>query len=147
MSLSVQVRLVDINQKMVEAWRETFENNPEVQIVPGSMLEQTVDAWVSPTNSRGFMDGGLDAVIKNRLGPVIEQQVQQAIATKYGGVLPVGHATCVTTGVAMPKYLISTPTMNSSAEDVSDTMNVALACAAVFQAVTLQKAQCLHRKQ
>jgi hypothetical protein len=37
--------------------------------------------------------------------------------------------------------LISTPTMVASSEDVSDTMNVALACAAAFQAVHMQNAR------
>jgi hypothetical protein len=56
----VKVILVDINPKMVAAWRSTFEENPEVEIVSGSMLTQSVDAWVSPTNAKGRMDGGLD---------------------------------------------------------------------------------------
>ncbi|MEK6234562.1 MAG: hypothetical protein N2C14_07605, partial [Planctomycetales bacterium] len=38
-------------------------------------------------------------------------------------------------------YLISTPTMVTSSEDVSDTMNTALACAAAFQAVHIQNAR------
>jgi O-acetyl-ADP-ribose deacetylase (regulator of RNase III) len=36
--------------------------------------------------------------------------------------------------------LISTPTMVASSEDISDTLNVALACAAAFQAVHMQNA-------
>lgn len=136
----VHVTLVDINPKMVAAWRETFEENPEVQIVQGSMLQQHAGAWVSPTNSRGSMDGGLDAIIKNHLGAGIEKAVQKEIARKYGGVMPIGHATCVPTGREAPRYLISTPTMVGSSDDVSDTLNVALACAAAFQAVHMQNA-------
>ncbi|MGF1580289.1 MAG: macro domain-containing protein [Gemmataceae bacterium] len=136
--MQIQIVLVDINSKMVGAWEDTFEDNPEVQIVEGSMLNQQVDAWVTPTNSRGSMDGGLDAVIKNHFGNVIQTRVQQEIAKQFGGLMPVGHATCVPTGVASPKYLISVPTMISSSEDISDTMNVALACAAAFQMVHMQ---------
>jgi O-acetyl-ADP-ribose deacetylase (regulator of RNase III) len=136
----VKVTLVDINPRMVAAWQATFEENPEVEIVQGSMLEQTVDAWVSPTNSRGSMDGGLDAIIKNHLGAKIESQVQKEIGRRHGGFLPVGHATCVPTGMDVPRYLISTPTMHASSQDISDTLNVALACAAAFQAVHMQNA-------
>lgn len=136
----VAVTLVDINPKMVAAWRETFEENPEVRIVQGSMLEQAVGAWVSPTNSRGSMDGGLDAVMKKHFGPKIEKAVQQEIGRLYGGVMPLGYATCVPTGAHQPRYLISTPTMVQSSEDVSDTLNVALGCAAAFQAVHMQNA-------
>jgi len=136
--MRVRIVLVDINAKMVKAWRATFEENPEVEIVEGSMLDQRVNAWVTPTNARGSMDGGLDAVIKNHLGQQIEHRVQAEIARLYGGHMPVGHATCVLTGRKLPEFLISTPTMVASAEDVSDTMNVALACAAAFQVVHMQ---------
>jgi O-acetyl-ADP-ribose deacetylase (regulator of RNase III) len=137
----VKVVLVDINPKMVAAWRATFEENPEVEIIQGSMLDQPVSAWVSPTNSRGSMDGGLDAVIKGRLGTKIQTKLQQEIARKYGGLLPVGHALCIPTGEMQPGYLISTPTMLASSEDISDTLNVALACAAAFQSVNMQNAR------
>jgi len=134
----VAVTLVDINPKMIAAWRSTFEENPEVQIVQGSMLEMPVSAWVSPTNSRGSMDGGLDLVIKKSLGAKIEKAVQQEIAARYSGLMPVGHAVCVPTGQVQPAYLISTPTMVGSSDDISDTMNVALACCAAFQTVHQQ---------
>lgn len=41
-------------------------------------------------------------------------------------------------GAVNPKFLISTPTMETSSQDVSETLNVALACAAAFQAVHRQ---------
>jgi O-acetyl-ADP-ribose deacetylase (regulator of RNase III) len=139
--MQVKVVLVDINPAMVKAWRETFEENPEVEIVQGSMLEMQTSAWVSPTNSGGRMDGGLDLVIKRNLGEPVEKRVQQQIAHRYGGIMPVGRSTCVPTGKTIPRYLISTPTMVGSNEDVSDTLNVALACAAAFQAVHTQNEQ------
>lgn len=139
--MAVKVVLVDINPKMVKAWRDTFEENPEVEIVQGSMLDQRVDAWVTPTNSHGNMDGGLDAVIKNNLGQKIEQAVKKCIADRFGSSLPVGHATCVQTGRQKPNFLISTPTMVKSSEDISDSLNVALACAAAFTAVHVQNAK------
>ncbi|MCI0458038.1 MAG: macro domain-containing protein [Gemmataceae bacterium] len=137
----VKVVLVDVNPRMVQAWQATFEENPEVDVVLGSMLEQPVDAWVSPTNSKGSMDGGLDAVIKGHLGGQIEGRVQKEIGRVHGGFLPVGHSTCVPTGTNTPRYLISTPTMTASSQDISDSLNVALACAAAFQAVHIQNAR------
>jgi O-acetyl-ADP-ribose deacetylase (regulator of RNase III) len=136
----VRVILVDVNPKMIAAWKATFEENPEVDVVQGSMLEQQVSAWVSPTNGKGSMDGGLDAVIKKHFGGKIESAVQQEIKKLYSGTLPVGYATCVETGSPMPRFLISTPTMAGSSEDISDTLNVALACAAAFQRVHMQNA-------
>jgi O-acetyl-ADP-ribose deacetylase (regulator of RNase III) len=134
----LRVVLVDINPRMIESWKDSFEENPEVQIVQGSMLDQVVDAWVSPTNSRGVMGGGLDGIIRKHLGNQIQTKVQAEIAKLPGGQLPIGQATCVPTGYPTPKFLISTPTMSRTREDVSATMNVALACAAAFQAAALQ---------
>lgn len=136
--MRIKVVLIDINPAMIAAWRETFENNPEVEIRHGSMLEQRVSAWVTPTNSAGNMDGGLDAVIRKYLGEGIQQRVKAAIKEQYKGAMPVGYATCVASMREFPEYLISTPTMVGSSEDISDGMNVALACAAAFQAVHMQ---------
>jgi O-acetyl-ADP-ribose deacetylase (regulator of RNase III) len=137
----VRVVLVDVNKKMIDAWQSVFEENPEVEIVHGSMLDQPTSAWVSPTNSRGSMDGGLDAVIKKHLGAKIETQLQKAIKMRYGGSMPVGHAIATPTEKPQPRFLISTPTMHGSSDDISATLNVALACAAAFQAVHMQNAE------
>ena len=139
--MTVKIVLVDVNPKMVDSWRASFEENPEVTIVQGSMLDQAVDAWVTPTNSRGHMGGGLDAIIKKFLGAQVEQRVQAEIARLYNGRMPVGCAVCVPSGGTVPRFLISTPTMTATREDVSDTLNVALACAAAFQMVHAQNAR------
>src|SRR5262249_58539549 len=55
--------------------------------------------------------------------------------------VPVGGAVGVPSGGMRPRYLISTPTMAASREDVSDTLNVALACAAAFQAAHAHNAR------
>ncbi|MFE1908950.1 ADP-ribosyltransferase domain-containing protein [Streptomyces gardneri] len=135
---ALKVVLVDVNDEVVAAWRSAFADTPEVDIRQGSLLDVDVDAWVSPTNARGRMDGGVDALVKRRLGAGIQVRVQRAIREHFGGSLPVGSAVCVPSGAAVPRYLISTPTMRESSQNVSDTMNVALACAAAFRAVHLQ---------
>lgn len=139
-SSQLRVVLSDVNAKVVQAWRSAFADTGEVEIVAGSILDQRVDAWVSPTNSAGRMDGGVDAVIKRHLGAGIQLRVQRAIRDGYAGSLPVGSAVCVPSGAANPKFLISTPTMTQSVQNVRETLNVALACAAAFQAVHLQNA-------
>ncbi|MEV4924770.1 macro domain-containing protein [Streptomyces roseoverticillatus] len=134
----LRVVLADINTEVVEAWRAAFADTPGVEIRKGSLLDVEVDAWVSPTNSRGRMDGGLDAAIKRYLGAGIQLRVQRAIRDQFEGNLPVGSAVCVPSGAVNPKFLISAPTMEYSAQNVSETLNVALACAAAFQAIHRQ---------
>ncbi|GAA3184634.1 macro domain-containing protein [Nonomuraea roseoviolacea] len=134
----LKVVLADVNAEVVQSWRAAFADTPDIEIHHGSILDQQVDAWVSPTNSRGRMDGGVDAVIKRHLGAGIQLRVQRAIRDQFGGTLPVGSAVCVPSGAVNPKFLISTPTMVRSAQNVSETLNVALACAAAFQAIHMQ---------
>src|SRR5687767_11082028 len=138
--------LVDINARMVAAWRAHFPGDdcPEVRIVHGSILRQQADAWVTPTNARGSMDGGLDAVLKRYLGNGIEARVRREITHRHDGWLGVGCATCVGTdglwappGGAQPRFVISTPTMLTSSENVSGTLNVAWSFAAALHAARL----------
>ncbi|MEU0742215.1 macro domain-containing protein [Streptomyces sp. NPDC006134] len=135
---ALRVVLTDIDTQVVEAWRAAFADTPGIEIRQGSILDEDVDAWVSPTNSRGRMDGGVDAAIKRHLGAGIQLRVQRAIRDRFAGRLPVGSAVCVPSGASTPKFLISTPTMEKSSQNVSETLNVALACAAAFQAVHRQ---------
>ncbi|WP_405834261.1 ADP-ribosyltransferase domain-containing protein [Streptomyces sp. NBC_00105] len=138
---TLRVVLTDVNERVVEAWRAAFADTPGIEIRRGSILEEDVDAWVTPTNSRGRMDGGVDAAIKRHLGSGIQLRVQRAIRDRFAGALPVGSAVCVPSGATTPRYLISTPTMVQSSQNVSATLNVALACAAAFQAVHRQNRQ------
>ncbi|MER7584727.1 macro domain-containing protein [Kitasatospora sp. NPDC097691] len=134
----LKVVLTDLNATVVESWRSAFADTPEVEIHNASILATEVDAWVSPTNSRGRMDGGTDAAIKRHLGAGIQLRVQRAIRERHAGSLPVGSAVCVPSGAVNPRFLISAPTMQTSSQNVSETLNVALACAAAFQAVHRQ---------
>ncbi|MFD5409256.1 macro domain-containing protein [Streptomyces nojiriensis] len=137
----LRVVLTDVNAEVVQAWRAAFADTPGVEIRQGSILDEAVDAWVTPTNSRGRMDGGVDAVIKRHLGAGIQLRVQRAIRAQFAGSLPVGSAVCVASGAVEPKFLISTPTMEQSSQNVRETLNVALASAAAFQAVHRQNAE------
>ncbi|MFC9295110.1 macro domain-containing protein [Streptomyces sp. NPDC057011] len=135
---ALRVVLTDVNERVVEAWRAAFADTPGIEIRKGSILDEDVDAWVTPTNSQGRMDGGVDAVIKRYLGSGIQLRVRRAIRDRFAGTLPVGSAVCVPSGATVPRYLISTPTMVQSSQNVSATLNVALACAAAFQAIHRQ---------
>jgi len=138
MGTALRVVLTDVNAGVVEAWRAAFADTPGIEIRRGSILDENVDAWVTPTNSLGRMDGGVDAVIKRHLGAGVQLRVQRAIRDRFAGRLPVGSAVCVPSGATVPRHLISTPTMEQSSQNVRDTLNVALACAAAFQAVHRQ---------
>lgn len=133
--MKTRIILVDRNPAVVKALHTAFAAEDGFDFAFGSLLDQRVDAWVSPTNARGDMSGGLDGAIRGRLGAQIQARVKAEIRRLHGGYLPVGFATCVPTGQILPGYLISAPTMSEAVTDVSATMNAALACCAALQAL------------
>lgn len=107
----IDYTLVDIDINMVEAWRLFFANEPHVKIVHGSLLEVECDTIVSPANSFGFMDGGVDYYISEYLGWDLQNKLQAIIKALPEGELLVGKALVLDTGHSHVPYLISAPTM------------------------------------
>ena len=53
---------------MAAAWRKAFDDAPCAVVVEGDILEGQFDAVVSPANSFGFMDGGIDLAYRRYFG-------------------------------------------------------------------------------
>jgi len=132
--MSLQIILCDINIRIVEAWQARFRGVPEVTAVHGNIFDVKADALVSPANSFGFMDGGLDAAISQFFKGTIQVKVQRLIREKHFGGLPVGQAEVVPTGFERFPYLICAPTMRTP-QNVSHTLNAYLAFRAALLAV------------
>src|SRR5262249_55587908 len=95
--------------------------------------QRPADALVSPANSFGIMDGGLDLAIRDQLGFAVERKAQEVIDEKYHGELPVGSAEVVETGDARWRYLIVAPTVRVP-EPIPFTINAYLAFRAALLA-------------
>lgn len=66
---------------------------------------------VSPANSQGFMDGGIDRIYTEYFGLRPQTELQSAISRLHAGELAVGASLVVSTGHERIPYLISAPTM------------------------------------
>ena len=108
--MELQLILCDIHAATVAAWRREFAGCPHVSVWHGDLLDIDADAYVSPANSYGPMDGGIDWDLRERFGHEIEDRVRDAVAER-GGRLPVGEAVVVETHDEDVPYLISAPTM------------------------------------
>jgi O-acetyl-ADP-ribose deacetylase (regulator of RNase III) len=117
---------------MVRAWRAAFADRDEIEVIEGDYFARQAAALVSPANSFGIMDGGLDAAIRDELGFAIQQRVQRVIIERHHGELPVGTAELVETGDVRWPVLVVAPTMRVP-ESVAQTLNAYLA----FRAVVL----------
>ena len=103
--------LVCRNRELSRAWRAHFATVPEVEIVEGDITTFECDAIVSPANSFGFMDGGLDDKLTRRFGLALQERVQAEIARRPLRELLVGEALVVPTGCGQTPWLIVAPTM------------------------------------
>lgn len=134
------IKFVAFHLDLFYAWQKYFADCADVEIIDGDILEQEADALVSPANSFGYMDGGLDLKISQKLGWDIEKKVRQRLLDDFYGELPVGNALIVETGLKQFSYLVSAPTMRVPM-DVSKTANAFLAFKAVLAEVKKFNAQ------
>ncbi|MDR1316267.1 MAG: macro domain-containing protein [Spirochaetales bacterium] len=124
--MDIQIYLRDKNEKMVQAWLEEFKNYSNVEISCGNIFDIKADAIISPANSFGFMDGGIDLVYSGYFGGEIQKSLQNKIISDFNGELPVGRAAIIETKNNTIKYLVSCPTMRVP-EIISNTVNAYLA--------------------
>lgn len=149
---SLELHLRDLSTSLVAAWAKAFAAVPGVIISrgdifssqPGSLpnnapIDIVADAIVSPANSFGFMDGGIDAVYTHQFGFALEARLQALLTADHGGELPVGCAVIVQTGSTEIPWCISAPTMRVP-EPVPDTVNAYLAFRAALRAVLAHNA-------
>jgi len=111
--LIMELWLVDKNPELIEAWQEKFEDFDDVYIECGDILDIAENTIVSPANSRGYMDGGIDLQYTNFFGLKPQQEIQELITLRAENCLPVGTAVLVKTGNEKIPYMISAPTMIS----------------------------------
>lgn len=152
MTHSIEIHLRDLGSALVEAWAREFADVPSVTtscgdifsakpglVVAEKPVDIKADAVVSPANSFGFMDGGIDAVYAYQFGEDLQQRLQALIVAEHGGELPVGMAVIVPTMHDDIPWCISAPTMRIP-RDVSETVNAYLAFRAALRAVVAHNA-------
>lgn len=110
---NMEITLCATQSHLATAWRDRIGSRlaATVRVVEGDILSLGVTAVVSPANSFGFMDGGLDALYTSFFGPQLQQRLQGMIREQAGGELLVGQALLVETGHPHIRWCISAPTM------------------------------------
>jgi O-acetyl-ADP-ribose deacetylase (regulator of RNase III) len=103
-------------------------------VIAGDFFSRDADAMVSPANSFGIMDGGLDLAIRENLGFEVQTKVQRMILDRHHGELPVGAAEVVETGHARWPHLVVAPTMRVP-ENIAQTTNAYVAFRATLLAI------------
>jgi len=127
----MRIIFADVDEAVVAAMRREFDGIDGVGFRHGSILDVECDAVVSPANSFGFMDGGIDLAYSERFGWDLQGRLQGTILRRHHGELLVGAAEIVETNDSRIPYLISAPTMRVPSV-IDETVNVYLAARAVL---------------
>ena len=127
----MKVVLSALQPALAEAWQSIAEDFDFVSVHQGSILDVECDAVVSPANSFGFMDGGIDGVYMDYFGREIQLKVRRQIFDYHHGELLVGSAAIVETDDDRIPFLIAAPTMRVPMF-LHESVNSYLAARAVF---------------
>ena len=131
--MGIEIHLCALDSCMTQAWSVHFGSQAGVHIHEGDILTRTADAIVSPANSFGFMDGGIDLAYSQFFGWDLQERLRDIIQQEHAGELPVGCAAIVPTHHKAIPFLVSAPTMRIPAT-IADTVNVYLAFRAALLA-------------
>ena len=107
----MNIILTSVEDALADAWERFCGDLPFVSVHRGSIFDLSCDAVVSPANSYGFMDGGIDALYTLEFGWQVQERLQALIQDKHHGELLVGAAEIVETNYAALPFLVAAPTM------------------------------------
>lgn len=127
----MKIILAAVDSPLADAWENFCGDLDNVTVHRGSILSLQCDAVISPANSFGFMDGGIDALYSKHFGWHVQERLQELIRTIHHGELVVGNAEIVDTDDPKIPYLIAAPTMRVPMI-LRDTVNPYLAARAVL---------------
>lgn len=130
----MRITLAATDSELASAWRDACGGLADVSVHQGSILDLDVDAIVSPANSFGFMEGGLDAVYRRHFGGHIQERLQALLRAQHDGELPVGRAEIIAIEHPRIRWLIAAPTMRVPM-NVAGTVNPFLAARAALRLV------------
>lgn len=131
----MQIILAAIEQPLADAWQRICGELPHVTVYHGSIFDCACDAIVSPANSFGFMDGGIDLLYSRFFGWHVQERLQTIIQTHHHGELLVGDAEIVPTDHHKIPYVIAAPTMRVPMI-LHNSVHPYLACRAALRLIT-----------
>jgi O-acetyl-ADP-ribose deacetylase (regulator of RNase III) len=132
----IRISICDLNPLFVaEAHRHLMELPNVIEVAHRSVLDRSVDAVVSPANSFGFMDGGVDWAYLQFFETELQTRVQMIIRLQKFQELLVGSAVVVPTYHKAIRFLIVAPTMRVP-KIITDPADIMLATRAAVRVAT-----------
>lgn len=134
----MRIIIRDRNKHFLNEFLPWVDKVPDLELQHGDIfLDENFDAIVSPANSFGFMNGGVDYAYVQKYGQQLEDRARSTIQQCYAfGELLVGQATAIPlmphdTAKEKKKWLIIAPTMRVP-KPINDAADVYLAARAAI---------------
>lgn len=134
----MKLLVCDRNEEFIQQLN-FLNNDPDLFAKHGDILSEPADAFVSPANSFGHMDGGIDLYYTECFGWHLQERLQKKIKeTCNFNELLVGQAISIETDNANFPIMISAPTMRMPEKGIP-VYNVFLSArAAIYKALELK---------
>lgn len=131
----MKIYLAYRDELLGDEWRKQFSEHPSVSVVNKDITTLPCDAVVSPANSFGFMDGGLDLALSERFGWNLQASLQERISKLPERELLIGRSITLPTNDSQIPWLISAPTMRVPMSfNIASSINAYLAMKAILLA-------------
>jgi O-acetyl-ADP-ribose deacetylase (regulator of RNase III) len=140
---TIKIIFFDKDYNKINKYKNVLSHIPNFEFIHSDfdqiMLNKNINAIVSPANSYGYMNGGIDSNINmflNNIQPIVQNQI-----SKYGfldqagrNYLPVGK--CIVVKSTNNFYLFVTPTMQTPKKILPGENNVSIAFFALLQIIS-----------
>lgn len=99
----MSIKFISLNEEWVSQMKKYFKNIPSIISEKNDFRKIPTEnaCFVSPANSLGFMDGGIDLILSRNIMPGIEPKVKKRIeqlgimSSMYRPYLPIGSVIAV----------------------------------------------------
>ena len=137
---NINIHFISLSKNLPIISQKIFTNYENITFEVGNITKcKSYDCIVSPANSFGQMDGGIDAVLSYMLqkdydSDHIGRKVRKVIADEYYGEQPIGTCILIPTENEKFPFLAHAPTMTTP-ENVVGTLNAYYAFKAVLTSI------------
>jgi O-acetyl-ADP-ribose deacetylase (regulator of RNase III) len=100
----MNLKFFDIEPRVIQPLKKRFHGVEGISCEVRDFMEipdEEFDMFVSPANSFGIMNGGIDGVYTRKYGNILQDKVSVHIREHFAGIQPVG--TCFSVFVYAPK--------------------------------------------
>jgi len=132
----IRISICDLDPLFVaQAHHHLMELPNVIEVAHRSVIDRPADAVISPANSFGFMDGGVDWAYLQFFGIELQRRLQMVIRLQKFQELLVGAAVAVPTYHEAIPFLIAAPTMRVP-KIIDDPADIMLATRAAIRVAT-----------